>query len=224
MSKITAWSFSRYNCYVECPRKAKYKFVDRLQEPGSEAMDRGAKLHSEIEKYLRDGGRQPACVKPMKGDYQALRALKPAVELELAYDSGWNRVDWFAKNCWVRIKVDALVPPVIDDEAPTVRVIDHKSGKVKEHGEYDEQLELYGLAGLITYPTAVKSTGELFFIDHGVIVGAQDEFLRKDEKKLKKKWETRVKKMMTDTVFKPKPGNACRWCHFRKSNGGPCEF
>jgi hypothetical protein len=27
-----------------------------------------------------------------------------------------------------------------------------------------------------------------------------------------------------DDIFAPKPSYGCRWCHFRKSNGGPCQW
>lgn len=221
---ITAWSYSRWATYVECPRKAKYKFVDKLPEPSAPALERGSDIHAKIEKYLRDGGRVPAEAKSLGVEYRELRKLGPAVELELAYDKKWQLVDWFSRDAWCRVKVDALVAPLIDDEEPIVRIIDHKTGKLKEYGEYDNQLELYGLVGLVNFPTAKLSTGELWFVDHGKIVSAQEEFIRADEKKLKKKWEMRVKPMLSDKVFKPKPGNACRWCHFRKSNNGPCEY
>lgn len=223
MGTITAWSFSRWGTYVECPRRAKYKFVDKLQEPSSPALENGTKVHAAIEAYLR-GGRAPKELGQLKKEYAELRKLKPLVEQEYAYRADWTPCDWFARDAWCRVKVDALVPPVTDAKDPTVRLIDHKTGKLKELGEYDEQLELYGLAGLIQFPTAALSTGELWFVDHGRIVEARQTFGRADEKKLKKKWEKAVKPMLSDTVFRPKPGNACRWCHFRKANNGPCEF
>ena len=36
--KITAWSFSRYNLYQQCPGKAKLMYIDKLKEPTSDAM------------------------------------------------------------------------------------------------------------------------------------------------------------------------------------------
>ena len=117
------------------------------------------------------------------------------------------------------------MPPVIDDDEPTVEVSDFKTGKLKDgYSEYSVQLELYGLAGLLSYPTAKRATSKLIFIDHGVVVPSQDEFVQKDVKKLKKKWEIMVRPMLNDTQFKEKPGQACRWCHFSKAKGGQCKF
>jgi hypothetical protein len=42
--------------------------------------------------------------------------------------------------------------------------------------------------------------------------------------KLADDWEDKTRPMLNDTIFAPKPGNACRWCHWKKSNGGPCKF
>lgn len=221
---IKAWSYSRWSAYQECPFKAKCKFVDKLQEPGSEAMDRGDRIHKAIEAYLARGGRLPKEATPMKAELAKLRKLKPIVEGELAFNARWEPVDWFARDAWCRVKTDALVPPELDGET-LARNIDFKTGKLREAGEHDDQLLLYGLAGLLKFPVATAATGEIWFTDHGRIV-KRDEgvYLRKDVPKIEKLWEGRVKKMLSDTVFKPTPGNYCRFCHFRRANGGPCQF
>lgn len=222
---ITAWSYSRWSTYEECPFKAKLKFIEKRQEPPSDAMARGERIHKAIERYLVDGGRVPTEAKPMAGELRVLKALRPVVEGERAFSWDWKPVDWFSKEAWCRVKADAFVLPVADDPIPTVRTIDHKTGKLKDAGEYDAQLEIYGLAGLLSYSMAAQATGELWFIDHGKIVQRPEGvFPRKDEKSLKKLWEGRVKKMLSDTRFEPRPGNYCRYCHFRKANNGPCKY
>jgi hypothetical protein len=222
-TKITAWSHSRWACYEECPRKAKYKFIDKLSEPQGEALARGSEIHAKIEKYLRDGGRMPKEITSLKDVYKELRERRPFVELQLAFDKDWNPADWFGPKTWCRVMIDSLVPPVVDGDR-VVLIDDHKTGKVKEAGEYDTQLELYGLSGLLHYPSAEKSRARLLFVDHGRTIEAAEEFTRKDIQKLEKKWERRVKSMLADTRFAPNPGNACRWCHFKKNNGGPCDY
>jgi len=38
-------------------------------------------------------------------------------------------------------------------------------------------------------------------------------------------WVTeKVMKIENDDIFAPNPSYACRWCHFRKNNGGPCQW
>ena len=41
---------------------------------------------------------------------------------------------------------------------------------------------------------------------------------------LKALWEQNVKPMFKDEIFAPLPSYMCRWCHFRKDNGGPCSM
>lgn len=222
--KITSWSFSRWATYDKCPRLAKYKFLDKLQEPSSPALERGTALHLLCETYLRKGGRIPKDVKLIEPYLKEFKKRKATPEAEFAFNKSWEPVSWFAKDAWCRVKADVTIDPLVDEEEPQVEIHDFKSGKLKEgESEYTLQLELYGVAGLVTKPTAAKAYTSMVFIDHGKIVPSE-VYLRKDLKKIQKKWEIRVKPMLNDTTFKPKPGVACRWCAFSKSKGGPCEW
>lgn len=221
--RITAWSYSRYNDYQQCPFKAKCKIILKLKEPGSVAMDRGSDIHKKIEAYLTGAvKRVPPEAKSLEKEYKAIKAKAPEVERELAFNSKWEPCSWFDRSAWCRVKMDAVILPTVGSDG-VVTVIDHKTGNLKESGEYDSQLSLYGLAGLISYPTADTVISKLLFVDHGREVFS-DPIPRKELKKLQKKWEIMVKTMLSDTKFRPIPGNYCRWCHFRKANGGPCEY
>ena len=46
---VTAWSYSRYADYTQCPLKFKLKHIQRLPTKGSPAMDRGSAIHKEGE-------------------------------------------------------------------------------------------------------------------------------------------------------------------------------
>lgn len=232
--QITSWSFSRWNTYEACPRKLKFTAIDKLKEPSSPILERGTALHELCEHYLR--GMKRTIPKELEKIADVLKDYKKRgaiPEAEFAYDRQWNPVSWFDKSAWVRIKADVVIPPIIDADVPTVEVHDFKTGGEKKlaSGDFEEyytQLELYAMAGLLTYPLAQVVKTSLVFIDHGRVIEHREEFKRGDEKKIMKKWETRTKKMLADKVFKEKPGNACRWCFFRKANadkgGGQCRF
>lgn len=230
VNRITSWSFSRWSVYEECPAKAKYKFIDRLKEPGSAAMDRGTELHKQCEMYLKVGGRVANEIKLIGDVLKDFRKRGALAEADFTFTQDWKATRWDDwNNAWCRIKADVMIAPVVDSPTPTAEIHDFKTGGKKklEENDFDEyymQLELYGLAGLLTFPTAQAVKSSLVFIDFGKVIENPYVFNRGDEKKLMKKWETRTKRMLTDTTFKPKPGNACRWCHFRSSNGGPCKF
>ncbi len=230
---ITAWSPSRIFTFEKCPALAKFKFIDKLEEPSGEASARGDEIHKKAEDYLGHRTKAfPAELAKLKKDYTELRKRRPIVEMQLAFDKSWKKVEWFSRFAWLRIKMDAVEPPVVDEDAPAVVTWDHKTGSVdKKTGklkqdkmpEYEDQLEIYGLGGLKLYPVAAESQGKLAFVDVGQIVEGAT-YKRKDEAKLQKKWEKRVTPMFVEKRFDPKPGDHCRYCHFRRGNGGPCKY
>jgi len=50
---ITSWSNSRYNTYEQCPRKAKYQFLDKLPTKGGAPLRRGSDIHSLCEHIIK---------------------------------------------------------------------------------------------------------------------------------------------------------------------------
>lgn len=160
----------------------------------------------------------PDELKQFKEKFMELKKAKPTCEQEWAFDTAWRRTDWFAKEAWCRVKMDAAY------ELRKIRTavgIDHKTGRYKE-GTYGEQMELYLLALLLIYPEADTVICKLWFLDSG------DEEVyeakRADLTELKEMWLKRTKPMLNDKRFAPKPGNHCRWCPFSKAKGGKCKF
>lgn len=213
---ITSWSYSRYGLYEQCAFKAKLLYIDKFKEPSSAALDKGVQVHSEIERYLKlKDEALPQCAIKLCADYEELKARKPYVELEVCFNKDWQPVDWFAKDAWVRIKIDALVK-----EGNTCLIVDHKTGRVRD--SYEPQLELYALTGLLMFPTIEQIDTELWFVDAGRKVEGQ-RYFREDLDMLKARWTDRVTPMLTDTEFRATPNQYCGNCHFRKSNGGLCQ-
>ena len=230
--RITAWSYSRYNDYKQCPLKAKFKHVDKLKEPGSPAMDRGSAIHKLAENFLKGLVRAlPAELKTFGAFFRALKKLNPAVEQDWAFTANWVQCGWFDVVAWCRVKVDATA---YDTVTKRVRVVDHKTGRFNP--DHPDQLSLYAVAAFEVFPDADAADCELWYLDHPLCVGGPLEnpvrktFQRAEAQALKKDWEKRVKPMLADTRFAPRPNDRCRWCWFRKDNGqypggvGPCKF
>jgi RecB family exonuclease len=230
-TQITSWSFSRYNDYRTCPLKARFKHVDKLKEPKNDAMQRGIDIHKLAETYIKgELSTIPPELKKFTDMFKDLRkaakrkVLPAKVENSLALKRDWTETVWNDWNhCWLRVNTDAENY----DGPETIKLYDWKTGKPSSYkvDEYMEQLELYALAAMVMYPWVAQVTVKLVFLDTGDVFPSADTpvvFTRADIPRLKKLWEKRVKPMLTDTVFKPTPNSLCKYCHFRKSNGGPC--
>lgn len=214
--QITSWSYSRYATYEECPAKAKYKFIDKLPDPGNEAMERGNTIHKLAEDYTKGKIKKlPPELLRFKDDFEELKRSKPIVEETLAFTKDWKQTRWDDwTGCAVRIKTDAMCL-----DGSTLYIIDHKTGKMREG--YDSQLSLYAMGGMLAYDIKLVNT-QMWFLDSGDRV--EKEFKATELTKLMKEWDKRTAPMLNDTRFSPKPGNGCRWCPFSKSKGGPCKF
>jgi hypothetical protein len=197
-------------------------------------MARGALIHTIAEQYIK--GVLPAKIPPelkaFAADFKELRAMykkiaySMVVEDNWAFTKGWDETAWNDwVGCWVRIKLDCA----FHFDGTTLRVRDWKTGKFREekNEEYLEQLELYALSALLLHEHIQEVRPDLVYLDVGVVYPPADAplvYTRADIPRLKKLWEKRVKPMLTDTVFAPRPNNLCKWCHFRKDNGGPCQY
>lgn len=238
---ITAWSFSRYSVHKQCPFKAKLKFVDKIEEPSNEAMARGSHIHGLAEDYIK--GKIKALPKELsqfKDEFMMLRKQYKksingmSVEETWAFTKDWDETQWNDwVKCWVRIKLDCAHH--YSDDA--LIVTDFKTGRYRPENqeEYIEQLELYALGAFLTHEHIETVYPRLMYLDHGVVYPeefSEDEdnltFTREDLPDLIKLWNGRVKAMMNDKTFPPKPNDKCHWCHFRNSNkangGGQCRY
>lgn len=230
IKKIESWSFTRYNTYVQCPRKAYYKFILKLKEPDSPQMQRGTDIHKLAEDYAKGLLKKlPKELTLFKEEFAALKKQKVKyIEESWTFKSDWTETAWNDWNgAWLRVKLDAAY---INTDHNALVIVDHKTGKFSDYkkDEYEEQLQLYGLAGLKKFPTVDVVSPRLWYLDHGIVhpdpAESEIEYTRKDEKYLDKLWTSKTKAMLSDTTFKPKPGNACTFCHFKKANDGPCQY
>ena len=223
--RFYAWSYSRLSDYEACPLRAKLKHLVKLPDPGNAAMARGADVHGSIAKYLSKKTRVPPPeAKLFRKELGALRILAPKVEEQWGFDGIWKPTDWFGLTTVARLVLDAYV---LNDSSnrfpPTLTIVDFKTGKKRDG--YTDQLELYALGGFAKFPKVSGVTVELWYLDMGPKETERATYGRSSEfEALKLKWAKRVKPMLSDRRFPPTPGNACRWCPYSASKGGPCQF
>lgn len=226
---VTAWSYSRWADYEQCPLYFKLKHLDKIKPPGSAAMDRGSDIHKEGENYLnapKKPRKVPANYAHFAEQLEELYALKPMVEQQWGFTQEWTPATgrggdvngWFAKDTWLRIVCDVAVE--YDDH--DYDIIDFKTGRKYDTNEH--QVELFSCAPFMRNPATQKVTTRLWYLDQPVDNEVIREYTRKDFEAIRRDWTKRIQPMFNDRRFSPKPNQKCRWCHFRKDNGGPCRF
>ncbi len=130
MAQPTAWSFSRLDASETCPRKFWHLSVQKdLKEPESSYQIDGKNTHLAFASYLRAGTNLPLHLRHHEPVLKQIAALpgEKVIEQQIALDSNWQVVDWFAKNAWVRVISDLTQL----NEAAAV-VWDWKTGKQKD--------------------------------------------------------------------------------------------
>ncbi len=239
--RFTSWSISRYRDWVQCPLKAKLKHLDKITEPPNQAMERGGAIGRLAEQYLKGQlAKLPDELKLFKKDFEAGRKkvkstlIQTVVEDTWAMTKAWTQTVWNDwTGCYLRAKLDyAFVEKTLLD------ITDWKTGKFRINNieEYIEQLELYCLLGLLLFKAkgVKKVRASLKYLDEGRTYPDPKlheqllEFTQADVPMLMKRWEARIKPMMADETFAPRPNNFCNWCHYRASNkengGGQCKY
>lgn len=222
VAPVTAWSYSRLAKWEECPAAFKYRNIDKYPEPQSPPMKRGDEIHQNVAAILTD---QPlpfpdADVPKKLGNFVNvfghIKANQPLVEQKWAFDKNWRTVSYFDKATHYRsiLDVGVLWPN------NKFTVVDWKTGKA--YGSNIEQMEQFAMAVMRRYPQVHSVETRLMYLDTGQ--EQHEEFVRSQLGEISLKWDQRVAPLMADTVFTPRPGEYCRRCHFRKSNGGPCAF
>ena len=101
-----------------------------------------------------------------------------------------------------------------------VEVAEWKSGKPS--ADHADQRLLYALAGLRVFlPKEVVVT--TYYVD----LTSDPKRIRVPaaaEQELKDMWSSRRETIINDKIHAPRPNDKCKWCHVRKSNGGPCPL
>lgn len=207
-------------------------------------MERGNVIHKISEQFVKGETKTAAIPEPLKKFADLFKSLRKEqkkeperfnVETTWAFRADWTDTTWNDwSGCWLRVKVD-LSKFTIDKDCITIDVYDWKTGKFSPQynvHQYMMQQHLYGTAALQRFARLYKYVivrPHLVFLDAGEIyppLTGDDSvtYIEENKKDMVKEWTNRVKPMLNDSTFKATPGNACKWCHFKRSNGGPCQY
>jgi PD-(D/E)XK nuclease superfamily len=211
------WGFSKLDTFRSCKAKFKHQFIEKLPSPGSPAMERGSKMHENIESYLNGWIKDliPE-VENWKEPLDALRTKDFRAEQALGFNHAWEKLpDWFNKQTWLRVKMDASYK-----EAKKGKAIDFKSGKYRIPST--EQIELYAIGLHAANPELEEVSAEFWFLDTGEVY--EKTYTAEQLLKLRKKYETYVMPIYAEEIWPPEPSTSCRWCNYSKTKAGPCKY
>ena len=221
MNQIKSWSYSAYTLWKQCPLKYKLLKFDKLPQDESVHLTRGIFIHSLAEHYLKGkkypGGGFPDELKNLQEDFEDQLTYENHPEEMFSFKKDWSDCGWFDKNCWLRIKIDNYI---FNKKKDTILLTDWKTGKIRKG--YEDQLGLYALGAFQKFPKLTKVITDLWYIDHGRVLGGKDQkefvFYRKNDfKRLKSKWLKKVNSMFSEKKFKAKSNPFCNWCQFNNT-------
>ena len=221
-----------YTAWLKCPMSVMFDKIKRIRiaEPPNLHFVKGDRVHKAAEAYIAVPGKKAPPVIPelaaVKGHLELFRKLRAQTERDWAFTRAFEPASWFGPDAWLRVKVDVCAvepgPPQL------VRITDWKTGKV--YDDHRQQRSLYALGGLqmaelgllpgVAKTPDLKLKAEHLYTD--TTQSATEVFALKGLPALKREWAVRIKQMMTDTRYPARTGFHCRYCKFRKSNGGPC--
>jgi len=212
-----AHSYSAIKLYEQCPLKYKFSRIDELQEPSGEAAARGSSIHLEIEEILKGGlalitHKELIYLLPQLEQWRKANAFS---EMQFAVDLFWNAVDYKSDKAWFRGVIDLYL-----EEGNTATVLDFKTGKERD---YSDQVIVYAAVVLATKPHINRVNLAIEFIDSQKNV-QYARITREELDKHKDSLSHRINAIKTDKIFAPNPSGLCKFCHFRKDNGGPCKW
>jgi hypothetical protein len=196
-----------------------------MPEEKSPILERGNMIHTNAQMCV--SASKPPKLIPELAKFarriDGFRRARARTELEWTFTRDWTPTSWFAKDAWLRMKLDVLTEAAAP---PVVTVVDYKSGKI--YPDHSQQRSLYGLGALQLVQIgnlnkgikATKVIAEHLYTDTGLT--ATETYASKDLEPLRAEWTARIKEMLDDTRFPTRIGFHCKWCRFRKSVGGPC--
>lgn len=222
----TAWSFSRLTDFEKCPYMMRLKYIDKVEQPPSPAMERGIRIHKSIEDFItgKAEGLDPE-ITNFKPEIASLRERfktgSVEVEGEWGFTNKWELCDWRDyERVWLRVKLDSYVH--LSDDVGVV--IDEKTGgKFGNEIKHAEQGLLYAGTAFIRHPEKKKHIVEFHYLDKNDI--SRVDYKPEQAAKALVSFEKRAMKMLTATMFPPRPNIVnCKFCPYGRQKGnGYCK-
>ena len=201
-------SYSSLKMYENCPyRYYRQKVVTDVQDVQGEAAAYGEAIHKALELRLRDKTPLPDHLAKFESVCHMIEQKPGVLELEreMTLTESLTPTTWFAKDAWLRSKLDVLV---VDGDKATI--LDWKTGKRRPD---PEQLDIFAVQVFQHFPeVTVANTALVWLKDMAV-----DKFSRRRED-APEIWErvlskvARIKASDETGKWVVRPSGLCPWC------------
>ncbi len=205
------WTPSCIKTAEQCMARYFWRYELKIPQGTSKALERGNKIHGQLENYLRGG-----TLDTLETWIPYLKKLRKAEAMpEEMWELNPNWTPHLGRTPWGRMKTDAYVA-----NQKRVTVVDFKTGRI--YPEHKEQVELYALAATKRFTEVKNVVVELWYIDQEEIT--EKIYTRKKLEDLRPGWTDRIDKVLRAEEFPETPSeDACRWCPANPKAGGKCE-
>ena len=207
---IGAWSWSRIECFEQCPRKfelqniikaSNFKFIE------NETTKRGKRVHKDLENALL-GQPLPEDLAHVKPIVDRILAKFPDVQPErkVSWDKDFKPTSYFnTDRTMFRAELDVLAV-----NGKMAIIYDWKTGKVRDK---PDQLRLYAAVIFILYPEVETVHTAFIFVDHQEIKDAI--YHRNQFEKMWSNFEERADLILAaheEGRWPPRKNYLCNWC------------
>ncbi len=203
--KMPVGSHTFLNTWANCAHKAYRMYIakDLPRQPASQAMTWGINVHSAFEVRIKHGTPFPKEM-PYEVFAAPLVAAGAKAELALGITATGAPCDFFAKDVWLRGKLDA---PVI--QGTTAAIMDIKTGKRREEAD---ELRIHAVLLKAAHPTIQKVTGFYIWLQDMQVGKAHD--VSDTAKTLEDVRYTmaQVANAIEIEDFPKRPNPLCGWC------------
>ena len=171
-------SKSAVNCFINCPRKFKYQYVDNIESESNEFAELGTNVHQIAEDFIKSDA--------LEKNKDILAVLK---EFESKYEDDYSdhceNLAKFFKDMFVEKGYKLFIAEeylfseihnfsgyadlVLEDKEGKLFVIDYKTGKARDVNKYKLELCYYKMLIEEQYPGKIVSKAGIYFTKEGVL-------------------------------------------------------
>ena len=212
--KQFSWSYTALADFEGCPaRYAAARFYCTSPFQDSEALRWGNRVHKAAELAIKGKDhKDPEAFAPVAPYVSALKASGHFLEAEteITLNENLDLTGWFAKDAWLRIKIDVTL---FDFKRTEAKLYDWKTGgSIKDD---EDQLRLCGAGLSVMYPSVESFKGKYIWTKHQQVTGIRpftkaqvpliwEDFLARAAR-MENAWRTET--------FPQRPNGLCKkWC------------